>query len=97
MAQIGLSGHHVSMCMNKLRLHLTNDKPDNAPTAWHSKEELILSVLKMYCQKDVEFGTCKLKWTELKHIHRGVESMSFFNTWVTLISTTLDNSSPILA
>jgi hypothetical protein len=43
--------------MNGLKLHLTQDKPADTTTAvatdWDAKEEIILGVLEMYCQKDV--------------------------------------------
>ena len=64
-----------------------------------------LGILEMYTQKDVwtsiadntKFATCKQKWEEIKCIYRGVGSMSSFNTWVALTSTTLGNSSSMLA
>ena len=45
---------------------------------------------------DSKFDTCKAKWVEIKHVYRGVGSMSSFNTWVALTSTALDESTPML-
>ena len=58
----------------------------------------------MYCQKDVwtsvlddsNYNTCKKKWDKLKELYGGIGSMSTFNTWVALTSTTLDESTPML-
>jgi hypothetical protein len=59
----------------------------------------------MYTQKDVwtpvlndsKFTMCKLKWEKLKKLYRGIGSMSSFNTWVALTSTTLDKASLMLS
>ena len=59
----------------------------------------------MYTQKDVwtsiaddtKFATCKQKGEEIKCIYGGVGSLSSFNSWVALTSTTLDDSSLMLA
>jgi len=92
--------------MNGLRDHITAEKPlGDAGKEWDPKEEIILGVLEMYCQKDVwtsvsddsKFKTCKTKWEELKRVYGGVGSMSSFNTWVALTSTALDESTPMLA
>src|ERR1700755_894434 len=77
------------LCMNGLRSHVTDDKP-TGDKEWDAKEEMVLGVLEMYCQKDVwtaasndsKFSTCKDKWAELKRVYGGVGSMSFFSTWV---------------
>jgi hypothetical protein len=94
--------------MNGLKLHLTQDKPadatSTAATEWDAKEEIILGVLEMYCQKDVwtsvsddsKFKSCKAKWEEIKHVYGGIGLMSSFNTWVALTSTALDESTPML-
>ena len=90
--------------MNGVRMHITDDKPSpdkakpNLVTDWEAKEEIVLGILEMYCQKDVwttvsddsKFDTCKAKWVEIKCVYGGVGSMSSFNTWVALTSTTLD-------
>src|SRR5882757_140933 len=89
--------------MNGLKNHLISLQP-SSDTDWDNKEEMVLGVLEMYCQKDVwtsisddtKFKTCKLKWEELKRIYGGVGSMSSFNTWVALTSTSLDESTPML-
>jgi hypothetical protein len=90
--------------MNGLRCHVTDTKPDS-DVEWDDKEEMVLGVLEMYCQKDVwttvandsKFKTCKDKWAEIKRVYGGVGSMSSFNTWVALTSTALDESSPMLS
>jgi hypothetical protein len=90
--------------MNGLRCHVTDTKPDS-DAEWDDKEEMVLGVLEMYCQKDVwttvaddsKFKTCKDKWAEIKRVYGGVGSMSSFNTWVALTSTALDESSPMLS
>ena len=90
--------------MNRLKAHITQDSPTSGDTEWSSKEEIILGVLEMYCQKDVwtsvsddsKFTTCKQKWDKLKELYGGIGSMSTFNTWVTLTSTALDESTPML-
>ena len=72
---------------------------------WDTKEEMVLSVLKMYTQKDVwttvtddkKHATCKAKWAELKKVYGRIRSMSTFNTWVALTSTMLDDASLMLA
>ena len=57
--------------MNGLKAHLTEDEPSN-DAEWDKKEDIILGVLEMYCQKDVwtsvaddsedsKFKSCKLK------------------------------------
>src|SRR5882757_643971 len=89
--------------MNGLKNHLIILQ-SSSDADWDNKEEMVLGVLEMYCQKDVwtsisddtKFKTCKLKWEELKCIYGGVGSMSSFNTWVTLTSTSLDESTPML-
>jgi hypothetical protein len=92
--------------MNGLRHHITAEKlADDSDKEWDPKEEIILGVLEMYCQKDVwtsvsddsKFKNCKAKWEELKRVYGGVRSMSSFNTWVALTSTALDESTPMLA
>ena len=73
--------------MNGLKNHLIILQP-SSDADWDNKEEMVLGVLEMYCQKDVwtsvsddtKFKTCKLKWEELKRIYGGVGSMSSFNT-----------------
>jgi hypothetical protein len=93
--------------MNGLKAHLTEEKP-STDAEWDKKEDIVLGVLEMYCQKDVwtsvaddsedsKFKSCKLKWAELKRIYGGIGSMSSFNTWVALTSTALDDSTPMLA
>jgi hypothetical protein len=72
---------------------------------WDAKQDMVLGILEMYCQKDVwtsvdddvKFKTCKLKWDELKCVYGGVGSMSSFNTWVALTGTALDEASPMQA
>jgi hypothetical protein len=89
--------------MNRLRKHVTAKKT-NANKDWDMTEEMLLGVLEMYTQKDIwtsvtddsMFKTCKAKWEELQHIYGGIGSMSMFNSWVSLIGTTLDKSSPML-
>jgi hypothetical protein len=89
--------------MNGLRCHVTDTKPTSNQD-WDAEEEMVLGVLEMYCQKDIwttvsddaKFGTCKDKWAEIKHVYGGVGSMFSFNTWVTLTSTALDKSNPML-
>ena len=45
--------------INGVRTHITDDKPSpdkakpNLVTDWEVKEEIVLGVLEMYCQKDV--------------------------------------------
>jgi len=64
---------------------------------------MVLSVLEMYCQKDVwtsvgddtKFKTCKSKWDKIKCVYGGVRSVSSFNTWVALMGTALDEASLI--
>ncbi|KAI0277973.1 hypothetical protein BC826DRAFT_976469 [Russula brevipes] len=88
--------------MNGQCKHVTSD-PDSGDKEWDTVEEMILGVLEMYVQKDVwtfvadesKFGTCKLKFEELKHIYGGAGSMSTFNTWISLTSTILDETSPM--
>ena len=90
--------------MNGFKPHLTDDKP-TGHTTWDAEEEIITGVLEMYCQKDVwqtvqddsTYATCKDRWEQLKKVYGGVGSMSSFNTWVALTSTTLDDSLPMLA
>ena len=93
--------------MNGLKALITEDKT-STDTDWDRKEEIILGILEIYCQKDVwttvaddsndsKFKTCKTKWAELKRIYGGIGSMSSFNTWVTLTSTALDELSLMLA
>jgi hypothetical protein len=89
--------------MNGIRHHVTDTKP-TSDQDWDAKEEMVLGVLEMYCQKDIwttvsdntKFSTCKAKWVEIKYIYGGVGSMSSFNTWVALTSTTLNKSNPML-
>ena len=92
--------------MNGLKKHITDTKDSNN-TKWDSKEEIILGVLEMYCQKDIwttvtdnsvdsKVKMCKEKWEKLKTIYGGIGSMSLFNTWVALTSTALDDSTPML-
>ena len=89
--------------MNALRRHITETKP-TADATWDAEEDALLGVLKIYSQKDVwtavsndtTFPSCKDKWEELKKIYGGVGSMSAFNGWVALTSTTLDESKPML-
>jgi hypothetical protein len=95
--------------MNGLKNHIAIENPDptdNDKTKdWDAKQDMVLGILKMYCQKDiwtsvgdnVKFKTCKLKWDELKRIYKGVGSMSSFNTWVALTGTALDEASPMQA
>src|SRR5260221_2814354 len=91
--------------MNGLKNHITEEKPAIDPDKdWDAKQEIILGVLEMYCQKDVwtsvcddsKFTSCKAKWDELKCIYGGIRSMSSFNTWVALTRTALDESTPML-
>jgi hypothetical protein len=90
--------------MNRLRKHVTAKKT-NANKDWDMTEEMLLGILEMYTQKDVwtsisddsMFKTCKAKWEELQCISRGIRSMSAFNSWVSLMGTTLDKSSPMLS
>src|SRR6266849_2949910 len=91
--------------MNGLKNHITEEKPAVNPNKdWDAKQEIILGVLEMYCQKDVwtsvcddsKFTSCKAKWDELKRIYEGIGSMASFNTWVALTSTALDESTPML-
>src|SRR6266852_8043182 len=91
--------------MNGLKNHITEEKPAvDTDKDWDAKQEIILGVLEMYCQKDVwtsvcddsKFTSCKAKWDELKCIYGGIGSMSSFNTWVALTSTALDESIPML-
>ena len=92
--------------MNGLKKHITDTKDSN-DTEWDSKEEIILGVLEMYCQKDVwttvtddsvnsKVKMCKEKWEKLKTVYGGIGSMSSFNTWVALTSTALDDSTLML-
>jgi hypothetical protein len=91
--------------MNGLKDHITKNQPTDSTkvAAWKEKEEIILGVLEMYCQKDVwsrvsddsKMGLFKLKWAEIKKIYGGIASMSSFNTWVALTGTALDDSSPM--
>ena len=57
--------------MNGLKAHLTEEKP-STDAEWDKKEDIVLGVLEMYCQKDVwtsvaddsedsKFKSCKLK------------------------------------
>src|SRR6266852_3436054 len=66
--------------MNGLKNHITEEKPAVDPDKdWNTKQEIILGVLEMYCQKDVwtsvcddsKFTSCKAKWDELKRIYGG--------------------------
>ena len=91
--------------MNGLKNHITEEKPATDPDKdWDAKQEIVLGVLEMYCQKDVwtsvsddsKFASSKAKWDELKRVYGGIGSMSSFNTWTALTSTALDESSPIL-
>ena len=44
----------VLLRMNGLRNHLTENKPSgDTDKEWEPKEEIILGVLEMYCQKDI--------------------------------------------
>ena len=98
----------VLLRMNGLKKHITDTKDSNDTGEWDSKEEIILGVLEMYCQKDVP-GPLSQRTTLLiqkskharrngrnlsTHLHGGIGSMSSFNTWVALMSTALDNSTP---
>ena len=94
------------LCMNGLKALITENKT-STNTDWDRKEEIVLGILEMYCQKDVwttvaddsdnsKFKTCKTKWAELKCIYRRIRSMFSFNTWVALTSTALDESSLML-
>jgi Reverse transcriptase (RNA-dependent DNA polymerase)/Integrase core domain/gag-polypeptide of LTR copia-type/GAG-pre-integrase domain len=90
--------------MNGLRNHVTSATPDPNDTEWAAKEEIILGVLEMYCQKDVwnavsdpaKFTTCHTVWKEIKRLYGGIGAMSSFNTWVALTRTNLDESIPML-
>jgi len=90
--------------MNSLKAHIMRDTLTSGDTEWSSKEEIILGVLEMYCQKDIwtsvsvstKLQTCKLKWDKLKELYEGIRSMSMFNTWVALTSTMLDESTSML-
>ena len=84
--------------------HITDTKDSN-DTEWDSKEEIILGVLEMYCQKDIwttvadnsvnsKVKTCKEKWEKLMTVYGGIGSMSSFNTWVALTSTALEPTQP---
>ena len=65
---------------------------------------MLLGMFEIFTQKDVwttvsndqKFNTCKKKWNELKCIYGGIGSMSTFNTWSALTSTSLEESSPML-
>lgn len=95
--------------MNGLKDHIIKELPADADADkkkdWDAKQDMVLGVLEMYCQKDVwtsvgddsKFASCKSKWDELKRVYGGVGSMSSFNTWVALTSTALEESSPMLA
>ena len=93
----------VLLCMNELQKHVTAEKT-NADKDWDVTEEMLLGILEMYTQKDIwtsvsddsVFKTCKVKWEELQCIYGGIRSMSMFNTWVSLIGTTLDKSGLML-
>ena len=66
--------------MNSLKKHLISDKDANGKE-WNNKEEMILSILEMYTQKDIwtsvsnetKFTTCKEKWKEIKNLYEGLE------------------------
>jgi hypothetical protein len=93
--------------MNGLKDHITRDTSSNTEKVqvkdWNAKSDMVLSILEMYCQKDVwtsvgddtKFKTCKSKWDEIKRVYGGVGSMSSFNTWVALMGTALDEASLI--
>ena len=95
------------LCMNGLKAHITEEVATGLEAAqikdWETKQDMVLGVLEMYCQKDIwtsvmddaKFTSCKAKWDELKRVYGGVGSMSSFNTWVALTSTALDEASPI--
>ena len=90
--------------MNGLKTHLTDAKPSPVTSDWDAKEEIILGILEMYCQKDVwtsvsddsKFIGCKAKWDKLKELYGGVGSMSAFNTWTALTGATLDEKESLL-
>jgi hypothetical protein len=89
--------------MNRMKKH-TTAAMDAADTNWGTTEEMLLGVFKMYTKKEVwasvaddtKFAGCKAKWDKLKHVYRGIGSMSSFNNWVALTGTTFDESSPML-
>src|SRR6266851_7365909 len=93
----------VLLHMNRLQKHVTAEKTD-ANKDWDATKEMLLGILEMYTQKDIwtsisddsMFKTCKVKWEELQCIYGGVRSMSMFNTWVSLMGTTLDKSGLML-
>src|SRR6266436_1231272 len=65
--------------MNGLKTHILDTKPASDKD-WDAREEMVLGVLEMYCQKDVwmsvsddsMFGTCKSKWEELQKLYGGI-------------------------
>src|SRR6266478_3354254 len=89
--------------MNRLKTHILDTKPASDKD-WDAREEMVLGVLEMYCQKDVwtsvsddsKFGTCKSKWEELQKLYRGIRSMSAFNSWIAITNATLDDSTLLL-
>ena len=93
--------------MNGLKNFITEENPnpsdEDKTKDWDAKQDMVLGVLEMYCQKDVwtlvaddsKFKSCKTKWDEIKRVYGGVGSMSSFNTWVALTGTALDEASPI--
>src|SRR6266436_1197044 len=62
--------------MNGLKTHISDTKPASDKD-WDAREEMVLGVLEMYCQKDVwmsvsddsTFRTCKSKWEELQKLY----------------------------
>ena len=95
------------MRMNGLKKHITDTKDSN-DTEWDSKEEIILGVLEMYCQKDIwttvtddsvnsKVKTCKEKWEKLMTALMGESGLCpHLTPWVALTSTALDDSAPML-
>ena len=93
----------VLFCMNGLKTHILDTKPASDKD-WDTREEMVLGILAMYCQKDVwtsvsddsKFRTCKSKWEELQKLYGGIGSMSMFNSWMAITNATLDDSTPLL-
>ncbi len=89
--------------MNGLKTHISDTKPASDKD-WDAREEMVLDVLEMYCQKDIwmsvsddsKFGTCKSKWEELQKLYGGIGSMSVFNSWMAITNAMLDDSTPLL-
>jgi len=94
----------VLFCMNGLKTHILDTKPASDKD-WDTREEMVLGILAMYCQKDVwtsvsddsKFRTCKSKWEELQKLYGGIGSMSTFNFWMAITNATLDDLTPLLS